>query len=118
MTVEVVPEFEQLGFEIDGRPEQRAIPSNRSDQPLHERMRQGNIGHSLDFGYLQDSQIGLPLVKSIERIVVGAEVLGCRPVASNGVIEHTAECDTVDHSRLHAIFNNPRVYWSMTTSIQ
>ena len=65
------------------------------------------MGHRFDFGYLQDSQIRLPLVKSIERIVVGAEVLVCRPVASNGVIEHTAECDTVDHSGLHAKSNNP-----------
>ena len=39
--------------------------------------------------------------------MVGAEVLGCRTLASNGVIEHTAECDTVDHSRLHAKSNNP-----------
>ena len=39
--------------------------------------------------------------------MVGAEVLGRRPVASNGMIEHTAECDTVDHSRLHAKPNDP-----------
>ena len=41
MTVEVIPEIEQLVFEIDSRPEERAIqilPSNRPDQPLHERM--------------------------------------------------------------------------------
>jgi len=39
--------------------------------------------------------------------MVGAEVLGRRPMASNGVIEHTAESDTVDHSGLHAKSNNP-----------
>ena len=79
ITVVVIPELQQLFFEIDSRPEQRAIqilPSNRPDQPLHERMRQGNIGHGLDFGYLQDSQIGLPLLKPIQRIVVGAEDFG------------------------------------------
>ncbi len=110
MTVEVSPEIEQLVFEIHGRPEQRAIqilPSNRSDQPLHKGMRQGNVGHRLDFCYLQDSQIGLPLVKPIKRIVVGAEVFRHRPVASNGVIEHPAECDTIDHSGLDAESNDP-----------
>jgi len=83
ITVEVIPELQQLVFEIDSCPEQRAIqilPSNRSNQPLHERMRQGNIGHP------QDSQIGLPLLKPIKRIVVGAEVLRHRSAASNGVV--------------------------------
>ena len=83
-------------------------PDNKSsDQPLHERMRQGNIGHRLDFCYVQDSQIGLPLVKSIERIVVGAEILRHRPVASNGLIEHTAERDAIDRSGMDAEPNNP-----------
>src|SRR4030095_7762031 len=103
MTVVVIPELQQLVFEIDGRPEKRAIqilPSNRPDQPLHEWMRQGNIRHRLDFGYLQDSQIGLPSAKSKERIVVRAEVLGQGPVASNSLIEHSAECDTVERSGL------------------
>ena len=98
ITVEVVPELEQLVFEIDSRPEQRAIqilPSNRPDQPLHERMRQGNVGHGLDFGYPQDSQ-----TKPIKRIVVGAKILRHRSTASNGVIEHPAERDTIDHSVL------------------
>ena len=65
MTVEVGSEIEQLVFEIRARPEQRAIqtlPPYRSDQPLHKRMRQGNVRDGLDFGHLQDSQIGLPLV--------------------------------------------------------
>jgi hypothetical protein len=63
-------------------------------------MRQWNIRHRLDFGYLHDSQIGLPSAKSKERIVVRAEVLRHSPVASNGLIEHSAECDTVECSGL------------------
>ena len=70
-------------------------------------MRQRNGWHRFDFCYVQDSQIGLPLLKSIERIVVGAKLLRHGLTASNGVIEHTAECDTVDHFRLHAKSNNP-----------
>ena len=70
-------------------------------------MRQGNVGHRLDFGYLQDSQIGLPLLKSIQRIVVGAKVLRHGPVPSNGLIEHPAERDTVNHSGMDAEADDP-----------
>jgi len=45
--------------------------------------------------------------KSIERIVVGAEVLRHHLVASNGLIEHPAECDTVDYSDMDAEPNDP-----------
>ena len=92
--VEVGYEIEQLVFEIRARPEQRAIqtlPPYRSDQPLHEGMGQGNVGDGLDFGHLQDPQIGLPLVKLIERIIVGAKVFRHRAVPSNGSVEHPAE---------------------------
>ena len=110
ITVEVIPELQQLVFEIDSCPEQRAIqilPSNRSNQPLHERMRQRNIWHCLDFCYVQDSQIGFPLLKPIQRIVVGTEVLWHRPVSSNGLIEHPAERDTIDHSGMDAEGDDP-----------
>ena len=110
MTVEVVPELEQLVLEIHSRPEQEAIQilvPNRSDQSLHKGMRQRNVGYRLDFGHLQNSQIGLPLPKSIQRIVVGAEVLRHRPLASNGLIEHSAECDTVDYPGLDTESNDP-----------
>jgi hypothetical protein len=77
MMIEVGSEIEQLVFEIRSRPKQRAIqtlPPYRSDQPLHEGMRQGNVGDGLDFGHLQDPKIGLPLVGPIERLMVGAKV--------------------------------------------
>ena len=38
-------------------------------------MGQGNVGDGLDFCRLQYPQIGLPLVETIERIVVGADVV-------------------------------------------
>ena len=65
-------------------------------------MRQGNIGQGLDFCYLQDSQIGLPLLEPIKRIVVGAEILWHHPVPSNGLMEHPAERCTIDHSGMDA----------------
>ena len=36
---------------------------------------QGNVGHRLNFGDLQYPEIGLPLLKPKERIMVGTHVL-------------------------------------------
>jgi hypothetical protein len=77
MVVEVGFEIEQLAFEIGGCREQgtiQALSADGTDQPLHKWMGQTNVGHGLDFGHIQDSQVGLPLVKTIKRIVVGTEV--------------------------------------------
>ena len=78
MMVEICLEIEQLAFEIGGCPEQgtvQALSAEGADQPLHKWMGPRNVGHSLDFGHLEDSQVGLPLRKTIKRIVVGTEVL-------------------------------------------
>ena len=79
MMVKIGFEIEQLAFEIGGCPEKRtiqALSAEGADQPLHKGMGQGNVGHGLDFGHTQDSQVGLPLMKTIKRIVVGTEVSG------------------------------------------
>ena len=105
MMVKIGFEIEQLDFEIGGCPEQRmiqALSAEGADQPLHKWMGQRNAGHGLDFGHIQDSKVGLPLIKTIERIVVGTEVFRDRAVASNGVIEHSAKGDTVDRAGMQA----------------
>ena len=65
--------------------------------------------HSCDLAVRcsRNDLLGLQLPKSIEGIVVRTEVLRHCPVASNGLIEHPADCDTVDHSGLHAEPNDP-----------
>ena len=66
MVVVVSSEIEQFILQICTRPEQRMIQifaSNRTDEPFHERMGQGNVGDGLDFSHIQDPQIGLPLVE-------------------------------------------------------
>ena len=76
MRIEICPEIEQLVFETRRRPEQRAIQilaSNRSDQPFHKGMGQGNLEGGFDLGHLQYPQIGLPLPKPKKGILVGAE---------------------------------------------
>ena len=105
MRIEICPEIEQLVFETRRRPEQRAIQilaSNRSDQPFHKGMGQGNIGDGFDLGHLQYPQIGLPLPKPIKGIMVGAEVVWHPALPSNGAVEHPAKCDTIDGSGMDA----------------
>ena len=77
MMVKIGFEIAQLAFEIGGCPEQgtiQALSADGADQPLDKGMGPWNVGHGLDFGHIQDSQVGLPLMKTIERIVVETEV--------------------------------------------
>jgi len=61
----------------------------------------------LDFCHFQYPQVGLPLVKPIKRIVVGAKVLRQPVLPSNGAVEHPAECYTIDGARMNAEPNDP-----------
>jgi hypothetical protein len=56
---------------------------------------------------LQYPQIGLPLAEPTEQIVVAAEALGQPALASNGAVEHPAECDTIDRADMDAEPNDP-----------
>ncbi len=108
--IEICPEIEQLVLQVRRRPEQRAIQilaSNRADQPFHKGMGQGNIGDGFDFDYLQDPQIGLPLPKPIQGIMVGAEAVGHTGLPSNGAVEHAAKCHAIDGSGVDAEPNDP-----------
>ena len=103
--IEICPEIEQLVLQVRRRPEQSAIQilaSNRADQPFHKGMGQGNIGDGFDFGHFQDPQIGLPLPKPIQGIMVGAEVVGHTGLPSNGAVEHAAKCHAIDSSGVDA----------------
>ena len=59
----------------------RIVPISR----FHKGMGQGNIGNDLDFGHLQDLQIGLPLPKPIKWIMVAElryfGIQGCHRMA-------------------------------------
>ena len=69
-------------------------------------MGPGNVGHGLDLGYPQDSQVGLPLGKTIKRIVVGTEVFREGAAAAKGVVEHSAKGDGVDFATLNTKTND------------
>ena len=109
MVVEVGPEVQQLVLEICRSPEQNVIqilPSNGADYPFHERMRQWNMRDGLDFCYFQYSQVGLPLVEPIKRIVIGAEEVRHTVLPSNGTVEHPTKCGTIDRSRVDTEAND------------
>jgi hypothetical protein len=42
------------------------------------------------------------LVEPIERIIVGAEVVRCPALPTNGAVEHPTQRDTIDRSRMDA----------------
>jgi hypothetical protein len=99
MMVKIGFEIEQFAFEIGSCPEQRTIQTlsaERANQPLDKGMGEGNIGDGFDLGHLQDSQVGLPLMETVKRIMVGAEVLGHPALPSKGAVEHPAKGYTVD----------------------
>jgi hypothetical protein len=105
LMVKIGFEIEQLAFQIGSCPEQRAIQAlsaEGADQPLHEGMGQGNVGDGLDLGHLQYPQVGLPLLKPIKGIVVGADALGHPALPANCAVEHPAKCDTVDGTGMDA----------------
>jgi hypothetical protein len=49
---------------------------NRADQSLYEWMRKWHVRNRFDFLHLEYSKIGLPLVESIQRIMIRAEIFG------------------------------------------
>src|ERR1700726_2292018 len=68
-------------------------------------MGEGHIGHRLDFRHLQHSEVGLPLVESIQGIVVGAEIVG-RCLPSNRSLEHPAQSRSIHDAALNTKTNN------------
>ena len=64
-------------------------------------MREWHVRHGLDCIHVEDPQIGLPLVKPIQGIMVRAEVLG-RGLASSRSIEHAAQShDAAMYAKAH-----------------
>ena len=67
----------QLQRQIRCRPEDRliqALAADSPDQSLDEWMRQRNVRNRFDFCHVQDSQVCLPLMKPVKRIVIRTEL--------------------------------------------
>lgn len=96
MTVIVMLKIDSLRLQIGCGPEYDAVEilaTNRADQSLYEGVRKRHIRNSLDFGYLGNPKIGLPLVESIQRIMIRAEIFW-QTVPANRAMEHPARGGT------------------------
>src|SRR5262249_27461795 len=87
-----------------------------SDQSLYKRMRPGSARNCLNFRYVQDSKVRLPLMKPVQRIVIRADVLRQTCTSYRLNIRHSAKPSTTPRWIPNPIIR--RVYWSMTTSTQ
>ena len=102
-------ELDELCLQIGRRPEERVVEElapNRADQALHEGMRKRGIRNRLDFHYVQDSKIGVPLMESVQRIMVRAEVFW-ESRAADCSLEHPAQRHSIDDASVAAKANNP-----------
>ena len=64
-------------------------------------MRKRHVRNSLDFGYLEYPKIGLPLVESIQRIMIRAEVFW-QTVPANRSMEHPAQRHSINDAAVDA----------------
>src|SRR5215470_17733737 len=67
MLVVIIFELLELSPQVDCVPDQHVVkklPSYRSDQPFHKRMRHGYVGSRLDLFDLKYAQIGEPTMET------------------------------------------------------
>jgi len=109
MSIEVVLEHSELLLQIICRPEQCVVQKfapDRPNQSLYKRMRHRNVRHRFDFLDIEDTEIGLPPMESIQRIMVGTKI--CRHwLGVNGSIEHPAQCDSIDNAAVNSKTDDP-----------
>src|SRR6516165_714469 len=80
-------------------------------------MRKRSVRNRFDFLHFEYSKIGLPLVESIQRIMIRAEVFG-QTLPANRSMKHPAQPTP---STMPLWTSNPmirRVHWSITTRTQ
>src|SRR5258708_209273 len=64
-------------------------------------MRKRHVRNRLDFRHLEYSKIGLPLVESIQRIMIRAEIFG-QTLPANRLMEHPAQRHPIDDAAVDA----------------
>src|SRR5262245_8695715 len=104
MPIVIVPERNKFCFQVGCRPKQQLVQtlsSDGSNQSLDERMRPGNIGDGFDFRDTKDSEVGTPLMKSIQRIMIRTQIFR-KACTSNGLLEHPAERRAIDDASLNS----------------
>jgi hypothetical protein len=64
-------------------------------------MRQRHVRNSLDLRHLEHPEISSPLVESVERIMIRAELFW-QAVPANRSLEHAAQCYTIHDVAVNA----------------
>ena len=62
-------------------------------------MRPGSVRNRLNFPYVQNPKVRLPLMKPVQRIVIGADIFR-QTCTSYRLLEHPAERQAIDDSTL------------------
>jgi hypothetical protein len=65
-------------------------------------MRQWNVRNCFDFRHAEDSKVGFPLVKLVQRIMIRTQISWNRGDASDGLLEHPAERQAIDDISLNS----------------
>ena len=89
VVVEVL-KAKKLALQVASSPkghEVEVLSPDCPDESLHERMRDRQVGHSLHFGYLEYSKVGLPPMEPEQRVMIATDVLR-RTGATDRTVEH------------------------------
>lgn len=109
MRIVIVLESSQLLLQIIDVPEEdmvQVLSPDGPDEPFHERVRNGHMGHRSYGLYFKDSEVGHPLAVVEERIMIEAQA-SRKVVTIEGLVEHSAEGWTVDGHGLDGNANDP-----------
>jgi hypothetical protein len=61
-----------------------------------------NVRNGFDFRHPEDSKVGFPLVKPVQRIMIRTQISWNRGDASDGLLEHPAERKAIDDASLNS----------------
>ena len=104
LSVVIGLEVGEFSFKVTTIPKQYVVEkltSGCANKPFNKWMRNRDVGYRFDFIDPQYSQIGLPAMKLEQRVVIGAEI-SRSPLPSSGVIEHTAQCGSIDVAAMNS----------------
>ena len=108
LAIIVALELGEFCLQIWYCPEQGAVEElapKCTDQSFHERMRERDIRNRLDFGHSEHSEVGLPLMESIQRIMIRVKAFR-RVVPGDRSSEHATQRDAIDDAGVNAETND------------